>query len=174
MTTIREMLDFAATFVGTPYRWWTPETDMTRSPFFAIDKEIDAIESIHAIACTGLLNLIYRRFGLPVPGTDTEYPGGTWAWHRALKKTLQRFDASKTYPEGTLLLTPYVDDIDQGHVAIVYRETDTGNVFDSLIIHAWSGPGVAVESLGYSHFSFDPEHRGYYRYACRPENWLIH
>lgn len=182
---IRRALKFAKTFVGRRYKWWTPQVDMTsdQAPFWASNDLIP--QKIDAMSCTGLLNLIMRYLKKPVPGTEKvgyRYPGGTWIWFHTLKRqgVLHKFDPSKRYPKGTLLLRDYRSDQDQGHAAIIYK-SDKLNVFQSLIIHSYSetgytskggysDPGVTIQPLGYSHFAFDP--KGYYTHVCYPKDWL--
>ena len=139
---VKTVLAFLKPFVGTRYKWWTPKTDMTldRSPFWSVNDPVP--RDIDGIACTGLLNLVMRKLGMSIPGTERpgyRFPGGTWIWFHTLKKrgVLQRFDASFSYPAGTLLLAPHKNDHEQGHVAIIYKQ-DNANVYDSLIIHSYS------------------------------------
>ena len=175
---IREAIGFALSLVGVPYRWATPDTDMTadESPFHV---GIEPKASVKSVSCTGLLNLIMRHVGLGAEIPGARYPGGTVEWFRKLKEAgmLDKFDSSKTYPIGTLFWHPFEDyENNQGHVAILVRPAE--NVYDSLIIHSYSAtpydpnhldskPGVALEKLGISHFSWAD-----FEYTCHPKDWL--
>jgi cell wall-associated NlpC family hydrolase len=164
MTDLTEVLDYARTFLGVRYGAWDGETiprdDST--PFYACNGPPPDMELVTAqgVSCTGFTNILRRFCGLSIPGVFDpleEYPGGTGAWRRFLLPSLRPFrDAERAaYPVGALLIRPYHDFEDQGHVAVI--------IGPGLVIHSFpDGPGVAIT----------PILAGYYTGWVPAEVWL--
>ena len=185
---VDEVISFSRSLVGTPYQWWAGgDLRGDHAPYWAFNGKVPDRLTIKSqgCACAGLVNLIRRRIGLPIFGLERPrymYAGGTACWFRSLKSAgaLQRFDPTVCYPKGTLLLRPYKNELDQGHVAVVYSDNSAGILYAKLI-HAYPlnripKPGKRVEggiridpAVGSSHF-WHP--RGYYSHVCLPKNWL--
>jgi hypothetical protein len=181
-------LKFARSIIGSPYVWWKggESTLGDNGPMWVANSKVPSIDQImkEGTNCTGLLNLIYRRLGKPIPGVakGNKLAGGTGAWYRYLKSVAEPFDYKKTYPTGTLLMRKYVNVKDQGHVAIVF-EADARCVLFSKLLHSYTSveydettckdkttPGIAIDSnVGFSHF-WVPD--GFYQFAVLPEQWL--
>lgn len=157
---INDVLDYAKTLLGIPYRWHEEGNDfLEEDKFWAQNEPAPSAKQIikknKSIVCTGLINLMRRYNGLSIPGLNgnitgkyqeyyTKYPGGTGAWFLYLyqKKRLEKIDLNKHYPNGTLLLARFKNtETDQGHVAVVC-DIDCKNIKsrkplnDQLIIHA--------------------------------------
>jgi len=206
-TKIDDTLNFATALVGTPFRWYDPEVDSfngadkfwCENALAPSSKEINKNDK--SIVCTGFINLLRRKAGLNIPGLNgnikgkyrefyKNYPGGTGAWWLYLfqQKRLEKFDIKKKYPKGTLLLARYKDDIkDQGHVAVVYDDSDESKTInDQLIIHSRpdilyidrekqkNHGSVKVEKFSISNDEYKYKgKKSYYTYVCLPENWLL-
>jgi len=57
---------------------------------------------------------------------------------------LEPFDATKSYPVGSLLLRRYRDPVDQGHLALIYN--------DGQLLHCYPVAGVTIDpSIKSSH-----------------------
>lgn len=186
--TVITALSFARSLVGTPYRWWNGgDLRGDHGPFWSQNgapPKCSVIRS-QSCGCAGLINLIRRRVALPIPGLErAQYPfaGGTASWSYYLKKkeVLLPFNHLAQYPKGTLLIRPYRNAIDQGHLAVVYSEHSQGILFAQLI-HSYAldphprpdrivAGGVLLDkAVGSSHF-WSP--RGYFTHVCLPEDWL--
>lgn len=181
-------LAYGSSLIGTPYQWWEQGGLLGDfGPFWVADDKAPPIPTVRAQCCTcaGLINLMRRSIGLTIPGLNhhrSRYAGGTWYWTNFLRRhrVLESFDGFKKYPRGTLLLRPFRSVSDQGHLAVVYSQHKKGVLYSQLL-HAYAterefNPGKQIigavtldPAAGISHF-WDP--RGYYLYACRPENWL--
>jgi len=204
---VENALDYATSLIGAPFRWYDPELDS----FIGTDKfwcenacaptASDIIENDKSIVCAGFPNLLRRKLGLPIPGLNGNitgktkemykaFPGGTGAWFQYFhqRKRLEKLDMKKRYPKGTLLLARFKDnDNDQGHLAVVYEDTDeTKTINDQIIIH--SCPDIlysdrknhknhgSVKTELYSISNNEYKYKGkksYYTYVCLPENWLL-
>lgn len=169
--------EFAKTLLGIKYTWWNEDSGDDMFYTNGIP-ELSTIKSI-GINCAGLVNLIRQKSGLTIPELNQDdegvVRGGTYHWYNYFleNKLLNKFDYSKYYPIGTILLRTYRDLKDQGHLAIIYSEDpeDPENPPNS-IIHAYSceiGNQVGISNLYDSHFCI-PE--GYYEYVVYPEDWL--
>lgn len=200
---IENALDYAQTLIGIPYRWYVGETEEfngedkfwcenTPAP---LSNEISKNDK--SIVCTGLINLMRRNRGLCIPGLHgninglykklyEKYPGGTGAWFLYLhqQNRLEKLDVKMKYPRGTLLLAKFKDnENDQGHVAVVYDDSET-TINDQLIIHACpdilysdrenhkNHGSVKVESFAISN-KWNNSDKNYYTHVCLPENWLL-
>lgn len=196
MTTFKrskEIIDYLTQFIGVKYRWWyigsNPLNPMALSAGSYCDsddaKDIQKIKE-EGINCIGLPNLVRHYLKLPIPGTTSEfktkYCGGTGAWFEYLlqKCKLQPIKENLSYPRGTLLLRDYNSETDQGHVAIITKNSKSFS--DSIIIHSFSAnkfnpdkpdetvsPGVVIENVMNSHKWFKG---GSYKYFCLPKDWM--
>jgi hypothetical protein len=164
-------IPYAFSLLGVQYSYWDgtaiPRDDST--PFYAVNAPPPsrALCEMQGICCTGFINLICRRFGIPVPGVDdpTEiFPGGTGAWGKFLQPHLEPFDSNKEYPDGTLLFRPYKDFDDQGHIALVVG----GKTLHSYA-YVFEPHTSGKVDPGVSHTPVWPT---YYMYAAPPSAWL--
>lgn len=149
MTKLNDVLAYAYSLVGIPYRWHREEDKISGvDKFFASnDGIVYSREDIigegeentgKCIVCTGLINLMRKYAGLTIPGLDgslgevgINFPGTTGIWFMYLERkgVIQPLDSDKTYPPGTLLLRDFHDVVyDQGHVAVVVDNAVAGNL----------------------------------------------
>lgn len=159
------MLEYGISLLGIPYQWWEGgDFRLDGPPFWSGGIGEVPRQKITSCNCTGFLNLIRRKFDLDIPGIGGDYPGGTYEWFHYLiqKENLEEFDSSKSYPPGSLLFRPYQSIDDQGHVAIVYE--------NSQLLHCYSERGVALDSDIQTSHSWSEE--GYYKYVFTPESWM--
>jgi hypothetical protein len=204
---IEHALDYATSLIGAPFRWYDEELDsfIGTDKFWCENSSAPTasyiIENDKSIVCSGLPNLLRRKLGLPIPGLNGNirgktkemykaFPGGTGAWFQYFhqRKRLEKLDMKKRYPKGTLLLARFKDnDNDQGHLAVVYEDTDeTKTINDQLIIHSVpdilyternkhkNHGSVKAELYSISNNEFKyKDKKSYYTYVCLPENWLL-
>jgi hypothetical protein len=145
-----------------PYRWWDPKVSCAgdHGPFWSFNGPFPSRKQMEEgqMNCAGLVNLVCRAKGIPIPGADTDnyYAGGTHAWYEYLhqKHILHPFESWRIYPEGTLLLRKYRSEEDQGHLAIYMGPNS--------IVHSFPGEGSCVSTI-LPH---------YYEYICLPDDWL--
>lgn len=187
---IQCVLEYGSLLEGTPYKWWTGEDLRTDGqPFWSGGTQEVPIHKITACSCTGLLNLIRRRFGLSIPGSDDvncAFPGGTYRWFQYLSRKmikqyskLKKFATSDRYPKGSLLFRPYSGLDDQGHVAIIFSD-DKSDVLDNSLLHCYPNSSVIKKDLVYPGIIIDPdvrfshywEKKGSYKFVFPPEIWL--
>lgn len=160
-TTVQDIMLYAESLKGLPFRWYVNgelDTFTGDNAFWCENSSAPSAEEIQAqdkyIVCTGLPNLLRRFGGLTIPGIGPkirgkygelykQYPGGTTAWFAYLyqNKRVQKFDIKARYPRGTLLMARYkakdFGEKDQGHLAVVYDDVDeTKTIKDQLIIHS--------------------------------------
>jgi hypothetical protein len=204
---ILDVLEYAKSLIGAPFRWYDPEVDSfigtdkfwcENSPAPSLSKIIEGDKSI---VCAGFPNLLRRNAGLTIPGLNGNingkykeyykgFPGGTGAWFLYLfqRKRLEKLDMKKKYPKGTLLLARFKDnETDQGHLAVVYDETDNNKtISDQLIIHSvpdtlyvdrdkhknHGSVKAELYSISNNEFKYKGK-KSYYTYVCLPENWLL-
>lgn len=123
------------------------------------------------INCSGLINLICCHLKIQIP-TEYPFPGGTDAWYKYFKekKLLNSFNINSNYPSGTLLLTPYKNVNQQGHIAIVYDDhviqsyaDQNYNKTKKLYLPGVNKSQTLMEAHKYFKFEF----------YVKPENWLI-
>jgi hypothetical protein len=194
---IDEVLDYAKTMIGVPYRWFREgEKIHGADKFWAenagviLRKHID--ENDKCIVCTGLINLMRRYLKLSIPGLDDtgpkyakRFPGttGIWFGYLSRKGRLEKLDLTKKYPRGTLLLKNFESvDGDQGHVAVVIDENGE-NILDQNILHAYSTiaykDSEGMKNVGQTNIqSFKQVHYtwkegGYFTHVCYPQKWLL-
>ncbi len=198
--TIDEVIEYAKTMIGVPYRWWIKGDDLEGDDKFWAEngppvsrKEID--KENKSIVCTGLINLMRRFVGLSVPGADgkldfvtgNRFPGGTATWFRYLKrkKRLQELDITKKYPKGTMVLKNYnygCPEKCQGHVAVIVEE-EGDNILDQNIIHSFPvipyGECDRYKDAGetaitsFKTFHYEEDVNGFFTHICLPEDWLL-
>ncbi len=195
---INQVIEYAKTFVGVPYRWHREgDSIQPEDKFWASNnpsvtrQQID--EQDKCIVCTGLINLMRRFQGLTIPGLNGElndiegdkFPGTTGIWFEYLARVnrLELLDVKKKYPAGTLVLRNFSDvETDQGHVAVIIDECGF-NILDQNIIHAYAiddySSSVNKKNVGttgimkfrYSHYFSSGT--GYYTHVCEPDKWLL-
>lgn len=162
---------YAQSLVGVPYGYWSgqtiPRDDST--PFYATNGvEPDRIMlETQGVCCTGFINLICRRFSIPVPGVNDPhelYPGGTGAWYKFLEPALVPFDPQAQYEDGTLLFRPYKDFQEQGHIALVMKNQTLHS-----FAYVWEPSTQTTVDPGVSRTPIWPD---YYVYAAPPSSWL--
>ena len=177
-------LNYALSTIGSKYKWWHPGQEMIgdHGPFWAFNGPAPDADTVKGsvTVCTGVINLMRRKVGLTVPGVKEnhlESAGGTYEWFQYLNSLgrLFPFDINQKYPKGTLLLSEWVDDANQGHVAVLASEGATNVLYEKLL-HSYSddaydaknfemiSPGTSLNpSVGWSHFWFPT---GYYITDC--------
>lgn len=160
---------------GTSYVWWKGESTLEKLfPFYAkTDEQIPSVDTIKSLGtnCAGLINIICRKFGECIPGVaeNNFYAGGTYVWYEYLNKQnkLHLIDKNEVYPIGTLFLSPYINETDQGHLAIVTCE---GTLDTLKISHSFPLKGVVMdEELFISHSLVES---GYYTAFAKFEDWV--
>jgi hypothetical protein len=155
--------------VGTKYVWWREGDDVTgAAPFYAENAAAITVEHDRAEGCNcaGFLNLICRLMRVKIPGISEKIPmaGGTYVWFSYLRERglLELFDASRTYPPGTIVLRDYVDPEDQGHITFMMS--------GGRLAHSGSENGIQVdESVQISHNWIEG---GYYTHICLPDAFI--
>lgn len=161
--------EFIQGLIETPYLWWK-EGDIISSsaPFWAEDSSVPSIEIIKKTGCNcaGFINLICRFANIYIPGVSTklQYAGGTYIWYSYLNTSglLDRFRSNYLYPAGTLLLRNYLNEVDQGHIAIVLK--------DGRLAHCYPEKGITIDNSYY--ISHNWLSGGYYTDVCIPQKWL--
>ena len=172
-------LSYALSLVGAPYKWWHPGDEMIgdHGPFWAFNGEAPPAATVKssAVTCTGLINLMRRHVGKRVPGVaeKSPYAGGTYEWFNYLKENgrLEPYNPTAHYPKGTLLLSPWVDPQNQGHVAVLMSDTTLLHSYSEELYtpeaRQFVSPGVTLEPIERSH-SWKAD--GYYTHVCL--QWL--
>jgi len=168
---VTRALKYAKSLVGAPYTPWSNNgrkagaASTPDAPFWASDTGPPPTEEVRARGanCAGFVNLIRRELGLPVPGVKSgeRYAGGTSVWweHATSNGWLSPYNPAALYPPGTLLLRPFKDAKDQGHMAVQF---DSKN-----IIHSTSDKpnnGVCIEPLRHG--------RSYFKATVAPHLWM--
>jgi hypothetical protein len=164
-------IPYATSLIGCPYGYWSgtaiPRDSST--PFYAENSKPPprSLFEAQGVSCTGLMNLIRRHLGAPVPGVDDAheiYPGGTGAWYKFLTPYFTPYDPTQIYPDGTLLFRPYKDFEDQGHIALVLNNKTLHSYAYVFEPHTTGivQPGVCVSEIWHD----------YYMYAAPPSAWL--
>lgn len=172
-------LEYGASIVRTPYVWWLGETILgqDKEPFWAANVPAPNPEFVKSkgVCCTGVLNLMRRRLGLPVPGVAQQDPlaGGTGAWYEFLQDALEPFDSTVEYPVGTIFFRPYQSFEDQGHIGVKLEKDQ--------ILHSYSDglgprpghvfPGCTIDTSWKDSHSWSPN--GYWLYTAPPNAWLF-
>ena len=139
-------------WIGSPYVWWKPGDSLSNvnEPFWTRDGPLPSPEDIRVKGCNcaGFLNLVLRTIGRrPL--------GGTGDWWNAFDR--EPFDPKKTYPVGTLYLSPYVSPTDQGHVAL---QGPNG------VLHSIPGGGLVCQEVpDWEWFDISAQ--------VPPEKWIV-
>lgn len=187
---IQDVLEYGESLKSIPYKWWEGD-DLRKDggPFWSGGTDEVPVTKIKSCSCTGLLNLIRRRYGLSIPGTEDKscvFPGGTFQWFQYLSQKIkshgnemERFDTSLKYPKGSLLFRPYSNISDQGHIAILFSDNKP-NVLDNTLLHCYPDSAVMRPGLIYPGITIDPEARsshewkkeGFYKFIIQPHIWL--
>jgi cell wall-associated NlpC family hydrolase len=144
--------------VGTKYGSWDGALPLSRGePMWRENAPAPPLEEVRAVSCAGLVNLILRSNGIPLPYTDDSI-GGTWAYGIYYKKVAKPFALLPIYPVGTLIGRYYKNYEDQGHVAILLA--------DRKILQSCPNEGCTDTVL------IDDMHSVYeYDYMVYPEDW---
>lgn len=192
---INKVLQYSTTLINIPYRWHKDGDKIEGNDKFwaSNDGLIDAQyikKENKCIVCTGLINLMRRYVGLPIPGLDGKlgdegllFPGTTEIWFQYLENDLEIIDIYKKYPRGTLLLRNFHNvETDQGHVAVLFSDFN-GCLLEENIIHSYAEENYETSSnsqnvgkTGISRF-IDSHYwdggKGYYTHICLPQYWLF-
>ena len=177
---IKNVLEYAKTLLGIKYALWEGGSLTTNVyPFYVNVPPSDMNISFfrkHGMNCAGFINILLWKFGRGVPFSGDaevdEWRGGTYFWHHYFDKigALKVFDIDAKYPVGTLFLRKYVDEKEQGHVAVLCElDSMCGKIIHSYKDERLGYGGVAINTLRDSHF-IEPE--GFYQFAVLPKNWL--
>lgn len=188
---IEECINYARTLIGIKYSLWNESMDDTGPFNYAQNDIVPQIKIIKAngINCTGLTNLMRRFMKLEIPGRITGKPihkfaGGTYCWFNYLLKEnrLELIDYTKTYPIGTLLISNYKNEENQGHVSVLTNITNTGLLYQSCI-HSYFTYPIKKNKLGqlYPGVAEDKfvaqsafwQNDGTFTHICYPQNWLL-
>lgn len=171
------LITYMRDLIGTPYTYWDGETwkaDNT-APFWAIETPIPVIHSLDSlkygggINCAGLLNIALQFLAKTPPGVRTNYPGGTSMWGRDW--FWEKYEATRVYPRGSILLRAYRDIRDQGHLAFITTDNNPVGI-NNYLIHATPILGGVVEAqIKVVHIT-DPRKPGYFEYVSTPAVWF--
>ena len=182
---INQVLEYATHLVGTgrgpPWQQYQPSTNLP--PLWCSDQPLPSINTLKedGINCSGLINIMRRKAGVSVLILNTETTevlGGTLDWFRYLKShgRLEIFDIYQTYPRGSLLLRDY-NNIDDGHLAVVYQKSDRGILYSQLLhSDGYLAKKIVIDPcVAKSHYTQynNTTNMGHYTHICLPENWLI-
>ena len=178
--------------------WFDGDLINEEAPFYSINKDLPPLKEIekNGINCAGLINIFCRKFSkIPflteydiVDDKNVTNKGGTDSWFLHLYKNnlLEKINIFKSYPTGTLLVRNYINEYNQGHLAI---KMDDKPLFLSRIIHARSNellsnnmpddvvffdrklydPGVIIEPFNISNSFLEGR---YYKHIVVPDKWL--
>jgi hypothetical protein len=186
-SSIDDTLDYIKSLKETQYKWWLYYPYSPNEPSYSSNGEVPPNSYIrsHGINCVGVINLMRRYNNRKVPGCFGEkpevYTGGPFIWFDYLhdRGVLHKFDATRVYPKGTLLLRKYKDRDDHGHIAVIYQ-SDARGVLHSSLLHSYSydslpiaklcEPGVCIDDcVGMSHYW---KKGGFYTHVCKLDDWL--
>ena len=172
--TMQDILVYIKSLVGTPYVWWQEGISTLDKPCPFYCNSAPPRSTIKALGtnCAGFINLLCHYTKAPIAGVDNNhyYAGGTAVWYETLKaqNKLEPIIHDKVYPIGTMLLAPYINVEDQGHVVIVTTE---GTIATLKISHCFPTNGLVMdEPLNITH---DLLPTGYYTHSAEPDNWLF-
>lgn len=129
---------FGESLVGAPYSWWQSGELCDDAPAWAGigPPQVDLV--FHkGVFCAGLVNLMLREIGLPIP-LNPPYNGGTAAY--GLNYKLHQFSLTEVR-RGDAVFRPFTDTSDQGHIAIALGGGDDP-VLQSFADAESNSPGV--------------------------------
>ncbi|NDC39565.1 MAG: hypothetical protein EBZ48_16255 [Proteobacteria bacterium] len=161
------------TYIGAPYVWCMDEEGGLpggRAPFWRLDR-VPTPEEVLAegCCCVGLVNVARA-----MEGKET-FAGTLDIWER-YKDHMICAKEDEDPPEGALLLRPYSDMNDQGHVgiarkggALLHCYTDTEGPAGGF-----SGPGIALDASWKESHAWRAEgvQKGYWKGWVPMEVWL--
>lgn len=182
--TVKDAINYVKQFKGMKYNKLKRPPKRDNAPFWVSNNSPPDFELVYEKGsnCAGLINLVRRYMGLPIPGNfpdkkRAEYPGGTDEWFDYLKREgrLHAIDINKTYPSGTLLLQNY-NPKDQGHLAMTISKGKT--LSQSKIIHninQWYIKENNKEKMEevYIHKFKDCPNNCRFTHICLPQDWLL-
>ena len=171
-------LAYGETLVGTPYRWWLGDQILGKDvgPFWATNGPPPPLDTIRTqgVCCTGVMNLMLRHIGVPVPGVNEKdkLAGGTGAWENHLIGHLEPIDITENYTPGTLLFRPYQNFNDQGHIGVVLEGGRFlhSYTYEAEPIDGFTQPGCVIDESWRSSHAWNKH--GYYMYASSWYSWL--
>ena len=170
---MQDILVYIKSLVGTPYVWWQDGESTLDKPCPFYCRSAPPVNTIRKLGtnCAGFINLLCHYTNSPIAGVDTQnyYAGGTAVWYETLKtqNKLEPIQPQKIYPIGTMLLAPFIDVEDQGHVVIV---TTAGTIDTVKISHCFPTNGLVMdEDL---HITHNLSPTGYYTHSAKPKDWL--
>ncbi len=171
---MQDILLYIKSLVGTPYVWWQDGVSTLDKPCPFYCSSAPSVTTVKQLGtnCAGFINLLCHYTNSPIAGVDTQnyYAGGTAVWYETLRaqNKLEPLQNNKVYPIGTMLLAPFVDVNDQGHVAIV---TSEGTIDTLKISHSFPTDGLVMdEPLNVTH---NLSANGYYTHSAKPKDWLF-
>lgn len=151
---------------GVRYVGWDGKPTLgDRGPFWAANEGPPHPQRLQfeGVCCVGVLNLMLRAKGLPVPGVAQKlsWAGTTDAWFTLLAQqgVLHEYVNGKIYPPGTIVLSPYKDVLNQGHAGVVVEH--------GQFLHAYRGAGTVIDpSPAHSH------RWARYTHVALPAEWM--
>jgi len=165
---INKIIDYAKTFIGIPYTWWT---GMETNDVFNCDNipDLDSLK-LNGINCAGFINILIQYSGKSIPKSFVQSipRGGTGFWliYFIKNRVLKKIDYKQKYAIGTLLFRTYNNIDDQGHLAIIVENSK----LNSKIIHAYAEEYGG--QVGISDMITDNTPKNYYEFIVYPKDWL--
>lgn len=169
---VRTAMDYAQGLVGAPYAWWTNASGPLGegAPAWVGDGPPPSRSQVfqNGVFCAGIANLMLRSVGKgdEIP-QNYPFDGGTRAYYNKYREVSERFNPNKDYPEGTLFIRNFRNEVDQGHVAIMQA--------DGTVLQSYPGAGGVngvSDSVSLANSNFMNDGSNYYELAVLPENWL--
>ena len=170
---MEQIFKLASSLEGIPYGWWGGNDIEPGPPMWSKNEKLPDLRTITSCNCAGLVNLLLRKIGKPIPHSPCCGVGGTGAYVSYYRDTLcvaLPFDIRVNYPTGTLLLRDFRDRVDQGHVAVLLDcKGPKSRVLQSFAHSSrTTSPGIN------SSYTLAESHAGYYyEYAVPPTDWLV-
>jgi hypothetical protein len=152
---------------GTKYAPWTGGPLQPSAPMWTAAEPAPSPFAVKAQSANaaGLVNLMLRAIGKPLPSDPAAGTGGTGAYGRYYAKVAKPFDANVPWPEGTLIGRKYRDIGDQGHVAVVLAN---GKLLQSFAMSA----GATTPGVNAKYTIADAVGVYTFEYAVLPQDWL--
>ena len=134
--------------LGTKYVFWDGRewSSNNKGPFYVSkDKNINLnyIRN-NGCNCAGFINLLFRNKCIEIPDFDSDYPGGTYAYGFGCK--WERYKKNNNYPKYSLLLKPYIEGEDEGHIALVLE--------NNKMAHCYPIKGIIIEDIKHDMFEY--------------------